>query len=53
MNNENYYQILGVNENASHDEIKKTYRKLAKENHPDKDFFNNENWKYWFYTILG
>jgi molecular chaperone DnaJ len=30
-----YYEILGVNRNASEDEIKKSFRRLAKQYHPD------------------
>lgn len=33
---ENYYDILGVEESASVDEIKKVYRKLAMKHHPDR-----------------
>ena len=33
---EDYYNVLGVDENASQDDIKKAYRKLSLIHHPDK-----------------
>jgi molecular chaperone DnaJ len=40
-----YYKTLGIEKNASKDEIKKAFRKLAHEHHPDKATGNEAKFK--------
>ena len=37
-----YYNVLGINKNATTDEVRKAYRKLARKYHPDLNPNNKE-----------
>jgi DnaJ-class molecular chaperone len=59
-NGKDYYQILGVPRNASQEDIKQAYKRLAKEHHPDMvDASNKESAEKRFkeineaYQVLG
>lgn len=51
----NYYEILGVDKKASKDDIKKAFRKLAHQYHPDKKEGNADKFKEIneAYTVLS
>lgn len=55
MSNKDYYAILGVGKNASEEEIKKAFRKLAHQYHPDKTGGNDAKFKEIneAYQVLG
>ena len=50
-----YYQVLGLQKGASKDEVKKAFRKLAAQYHPDKKTGNEEKYKEITeaYAVLG
>lgn len=55
MAQKDYYKILGIEKNASQDEIKKAFRKLAHQYHPDKNKGDDSKFKEVneAYTVLS
>ena len=55
MAKKDYYEILGIGKTASAEDIKKAYRKLAHQYHPDKGKGNEEKFKEVneAYQVLG
>ncbi|HJZ11809.1 MAG TPA: DnaJ domain-containing protein, partial [Acidobacteriota bacterium] len=57
-NKRDYYEILGINRDASDQEIKSAYRKMALKHHPDKNPGNRESEEHFkeaaeAYSVLG
>lgn len=55
MSSKDYYNVLGVSKNASQDEIKKAFKKLAMQHHPDKNNGSDAKFKEIneAYDVLG
>ncbi len=59
MSKRDYYEVLGVSKNSNADEIKKAYRKLALQHHPDRNHDNKAEAEKKFkelneaYEVLG